>query len=279
MEVNSIHEKLIFTTVRIETTNKDKSTGTGTGFIVQYNVGDKFYPFLVTNKHVVKNTEIGKFEFNVQLSGKPQLGNKYTIQVSKFEDMWIGHKNPEIDVVIAPIASIINETKKKDIEIFYIPIGLDIIPSNENLDLIDAIEEIIFIGYPNGIYDSKNLLPIVRKGITATPPMIDFNGTPTFLIDASIFPGSSGSPVFICNVGSYTKKGEGLYAGSKLIFLGLVASVFVKQDINTVEVVTIPTKDISIVKTSQMIDLGVVFKSSCIVETIESFLKEIGELK
>ena len=115
----------------------------------------------------------------------------------------------------------------------------------------------------------------MRKGITATPANIDFEGQPTFVIDASIFPGSSGSPVFICNVGSYTKKGTNdLFAGTRLMFLGIVASVFIKQDINTLEVITIPAKDVPIVKTNQMIDLGVVFKSSCIVDVITNFLKK-----
>ena len=54
--------------------------------------------------------------------------------------------------------------------------------------------------------------------------------------------------------GSYTKKGTNdLFAGTRLMFLGIVASVFIKQDINTLEVVTIPAKDVPIVKTNQMI--------------------------
>lgn len=46
---------------------------------------------------------------------------------------------------------------------------------------------------------------------------------------------------------------------------------------NAIEMITIPTKDIPIVQTNQMIDLGLVFKSGCVVEAIESLLRKHGE--
>lgn len=63
------------------------------------------------------------------------------------------------------------------------------------------------IGYPNGLWDSQNNLPIIRRGITATSVKKDYNGKKEFLIDAAVFPGSSGSPVFIFNEGSYSVPG------------------------------------------------------------------------
>lgn len=52
------------------------------------------------------------------------------------------------------------------------------------------------IGYPNGLSDQHNNLPIVRRGITATPPSLDFNGQRQFVVDCGCYPGSSGSPIF-----------------------------------------------------------------------------------
>lgn len=275
MEIKSTYENLIFTTVRIETALKNGGRSTGTGFVFNYEHNDKHFLFIVSNKHVVKDAIEGRLEFNLKKDGEPDLGNKYTLTITDFENIWIGHPDTDIDVDITPFVPILNELKKVNVDIYYRAIPASLIPSENITREIDAVEDIIFIGYPNGIYDKKNLLPIVRKGITATPANIDFEGQPTFVIDASIFPGSSGSPVFICNVGSYTKKGTNdLFAGTRLMFLGIVASVFIKQDINTLEVVTIPAKDVPIVKTNQMIDLGVVFKSSCIVEVIENFLNK-----
>jgi len=54
---------------------------------------------------------------------------------------------------------------------------------------LSAIEDIIMIGYPDGIWDSINNQPIIRRGITATQPKNNFNGKQEFLIDAACFPG------------------------------------------------------------------------------------------
>lgn len=51
------------------------------------------------------------------------------------------------------------------------------------------------IGYPLSLIDKKNNLPIVRKGVIATTPTVDFNEDHGFLVDITCQQGSSGSPV------------------------------------------------------------------------------------
>lgn len=275
----SIFENILFTTVRIEASLPDNSTSTGTGFVFNYEKNDKQYFFVVTNKHVVKNSIKGKLAFNLSDGEKPILGKVFTINYSNFESQWIGHPQDDIDVAIMPFAPVLNELYNKGVQIFFKSITSDLIPSDKLLrEDIDAVEDIVFVGYPNDIYDRRNLLPVVRRGITATPVSIDFEGKPAFLIDASIFPGSSGSPVFLCNIGSYSPKGKGLIAGSRIFFLGIVASVFTRKDLNNIELIDIPTGKIPVVATTQMLDLGIVYKSIVIKELIEEFLKTRGEI-
>jgi len=77
------------------------------------------------------------------------------------------------------------------------------------------------IGYPNGIWDEKNNMPIIRRGITATSPKYDYNGLPIFVIDCACFPGSSGSPVLIFDQGGYMDaKGNLNLGGSRVLLLG-----------------------------------------------------------
>jgi hypothetical protein len=275
----SIFENILFTTVRIEASLPDNSTSTGTGFVFNYVRNDKQYLFIVTNKHVIKNSIKGKLTFNQSDGEKPILGKVFTINYSNFESQWIGHPQDDIDVAIMPFAPVLNELYNKGVQIFFKSITSDLIPSDKLLrEDIDAVEDIVFVGYPNDIYDRRNLLPVVRRGITATPVSIDFEGKPAFLIDASIFPGSSGSPVFLCNIGSYSPKGKGLIAGSRIFFLGIVASVFTRKDLNNIELIDIPTGKIPVVATTQMLDLGIVYKSIVIKELIEEFLKTRGEI-
>ena len=191
--------------------------------------------------------------------------------------LWIGHPQEDIDVAIMPFGSTLTELDKKGVQIFFKTITQNLIPTDKVIrEDIDAIEDILFIGYPNNIYDRKNLLPVVRKGITATPIQVDFEEKPVFLIDASIFEGSSGSPVFLCNVGSYSPKGKGLVVGNRFFFLGIVASVFIRKDVNTIELIDIPTRRIPVVATTQMLDLGIVYKSTVIKQLIERYLNALG---
>ena len=51
------------------------------------------------------------------------------------------------------------------------------------------------IGYPRGYYDTFNQYPIVKSGNIASGWSLKFDNKPYFLIDAKLFPGSSGSLV------------------------------------------------------------------------------------
>lgn len=252
---------------------QDKNGNVGTGFIFGYEKDNLNYYFLVTNKHVIENSTDGLLRLHYGDGENPVLGKFKDVKISNFEGRWIKHPKEDIDIAIMPFLPVWEEILKGGEQIFFRAAGLNHIPSDEIIkNEIDAVEDIVFIGYPNDVYDKKNFLPLVRKGITATPISVDFEGRPVFLIDASVFSGSSGSPVFICNVGSYSPKGKSLMSGNRLFFVGIVAAVYYREDLNKIEVMEIPTKIIPMVKTRQMVDIGMVYKSAVIVQIIEDFL-------
>jgi len=272
MEVKSVAEKLFFTTVRIDTINVSGNKGSGTGFICEHRYKDKRYPFIITNKHVVKNAVKGGISFIKKDSDKPKLGDYFRIEIDDFQNQWFGHEDVNVDITIYPLLPIEKHINDLGIEIFYAVTETTLIPYDTKMDEIDAIEDIVFIGYPNGIWDSKNNTPIVRKGTTATPLNIDYEGQKKFLIDASVFGGSSGSPVFIYNSGVYATKNGPAIAGTKIYFIGVVASVYHKNEFNEIISIPIPTDNKPMAVGKQMIDLGVVFKSNTIIEAIEQFI-------
>jgi hypothetical protein len=276
MEPTSISEKLLFNTVRIETSSS-AGQGTGTGYAFSYTSDENNFPFIVTNKHVISGADNGNLYFTRAKNGKAHIGNAYRLEIREgFENIWHGHPDENIDVAITPLVPLVNHIKLQGVDVYIPPIGNDLIPNEDVLKELDAIETITFIGYPNGIWDTHNFLPIMRRGTTATPITIDFKGVKQFLIDASVFPGSSGSPVFILNTGMYTNKHGTTNIASRLLFLGTVASVYFRQDLNEIKKIAQPAIDRSVAISKQMIDLGIVFKASTVTETIESFLTEKG---
>lgn len=283
MKAESAAEQLFFVTVRIETERANKTgspiTSVGTGFIVSHKWDNKEGLFLVTNKHVVKGAQKARFFFMRSDGKNPILGKTYNIEMDNFNKAWFGHPDDKIDVAVIPLSGILSEAQKRKWSIFYRSISKDLLPTAQQEKDLDAIEEIVFVGYPSGIYDTVNYLPVVRTGTTATSLNVNYAGLPQFLIDASVFPGSSGSPVFILNRGSYSPKSGGLVAGNRIIFLGLVSEVYLRNEEGVWKFVDIPTRIVPIVKTQQMIDLGIVVKATTVFEAIDALLKLKGEIQ
>lgn len=266
MKIQTLAQQLLFNTVPIETKDKNGNMlGTGTSFVIAHSFeGHGEELFLVTNKHVIQDAWLGYVYFTHIKGDQPDIGNPFFVEMEGFENQWHGHPAGDIDVAVLPISWQLDLIGKDASKAYYMKISTEIIASKAEIDAMDALRRIIFVGYPNGLFDRKNYTPIIRHGFTATPIQLDFNGRPVFLVDASVFPGSSGSPVF-----SFEESWTGNIINLKL--LGILAAVFTQTDVGTFELVPAPTQVMPIVKTEQMIDLGVVFKAHLIKETIEDF--------
>ncbi|WP_082618256.1 serine protease [Oerskovia sp. Root22] len=270
MLVETIAEKLFFNPVRLEADGPGGSW-TGTGFIYSVNTADGAVQVLVTNKHVLRGAERLKINFMRAAGDRPMMGvGASPILMGLTVDSWVGHREEDIDVAVIPLARIIEAMAQQGEELYFKSITPELTLNDE--DDLDAMEGVLFIGYPSGLFDRVNLLPIARRGWTATPIRVDYNGRPQFLIDASVFPGSSGSPVFILDRGTVTGRSGNVTIGTRVIFLGVLAAVHTRILEGTVEVVTATP----IARFNEPIDLGVVYKASCVLETIDGLLSKHG---
>lgn len=268
MKIETTFEQLFFLTILIESIDKNNNRSFGTGFIIHVKNAYSKELFLVTNKHVIKDANSGILRFHMSEKGNKKNGQGYKLNIPEMENYWIGHSNPDIDVAVMSMSVVLNHAKKKGVELFFTSISNDIFPSIKQLNQFDAVEEIIFVGYPNGIYDQANYLPVIRRGFVASPLQIDYENNPLFLIDASIFPGSSGSPVFLFNKGSYHPREGGVILGNRLYFLGIISSGYFNENIMEKKLSKL-CKVIEYKNTyKQMINLGCVFKSNVILEII-----------
>ena len=272
-------EKLIHSTVRIECDLGGGAISTGTGYFYMFFEGEeKSVPCIVTNKHVVQGAIKGVINLTVAKDGKPQLGNFKSFTIDNFERKCIFHDDENIDLAIFPIAPLLNQAEEAEELFHYIPLAKPTIATDDLLSSLSSMEDIVMIGYPNGIWDSTHNLPIIRRGITATHPRLSYNGKPEFIIDAACFPGSSGSPVFLANIGSFMDASGALCAGSRIALLGTLYAGPIKKATGEIEIIEVPTDTKAISKTDIMINLGYVIQASKLLE-FEPKLRELLEPK
>ena len=132
------------------------------------------------------------------------------------------HTDPTVDIAILRIGDLI--TKRIHGQTNYMSwfaVSVDHLLHNCKIP-VQVADDVIIIGYPRGFYDTHNLFPIVKSGIIATRWGMHFKNKPQFLIDAKLFPGSSGSVVL--SKPTYSTVTDGPIAGSKeahFAFLGV----------------------------------------------------------
>lgn len=129
---------------------------------------------------------------------------------------------------------------------------------------LSVAENVYFIGYPDNRFDEKNNLPLIRTGMIASHPKYDYNGKPIFIIDAQVFPGSSGSPVYIDLTYENMKNGQIVIGKRNLKLLGIVSATMIRN--NQLKSIQTGTKFL----TEEVLGLGIVYKATAIKDLIDS---------
>jgi|APSaa5957512622_1039677.scaffolds.fasta_scaffold64169_2 hypothetical protein len=261
-------EKLMYCTIRLE----DSTGGSGTGFFFNFKINGKIVPTIITNKHVINYNTNESVKFFLHTTKEMGVPNKDSLEIN-FKTTWYFSKDKDLCFCFA--GPIINSLKNsRNEEVFYCGLEKSIIWKNEDLEKLNMIEEVIMVGYPTGLWDKKNNLPLFRKGITSSHPAIDFNDKGIGVIDIACFPGSSGSPIFIQDIGGhFTKEGTLNLGKERLILLGILFEGPLLNSKGEIIVEKIPTKNNISSITPIMINLGYYIKSSEILE-FEKIIKE-----
>lgn len=225
-----LSEKAMYCTVKLtcefEVENEQKFCS-GTGFIFKFfrNVKDS-YPVIITNKHVVQNALRIIFYLNRSTSDNfPLHGDPIEIPLGKnAQKQILYHPDRSIDIAILPIGGIIQYLLDNGDRPYYTGIDSTTIPNNEQWNKFHALEDVLVVGYPNNLEDDINKLPIFIKGNTATYPLINFQNKEEFLINANVYPGSSGSPVFLLDDNFYAKSRKYKSGRDKVKLMGVLFS-------------------------------------------------------
>lgn len=273
IDTSSISSQILFCTVRVVGQKGDGDTSVGTAFFFTFKDSACEFPVLVTNKHVVEGCAKGTFLLHeANQDGKP--AGSLTVAFENFDSQWIGHP-ADVDLCAMPIAPLLRAAQQQGKSVFRRSFTEDQIPTSGMLGSLMALEDVIMVGYPIGLWDSKNNLPILRRGITASHPVVDFEDRPEGLIDIAAFPGSSGSPVSILNQGSFATP-KGISMRSRFLFLGILYGGPQYRADGTMEIVEIPTAQVPSVRTHIPIHIGTYIKSRELLE-IKRVLLELAK--
>jgi S1-C subfamily serine protease len=216
-------ENLVYTTARIECTLAD-GTSVGTGFFFADERGRRF---LVTNRHVVEGA-VGVLlavTSAVATSSAPAIVTQVYFDYVASE--WHVHPDDTVDLCAVSMDVVEIHLAAAGRTAFLTTISVADVPTDADLEDFQAIESVVMIGYPDGIWDHTNNQPVTRRGITATHPHRSYGGRAEFMLDIGCFSGSSGSPVFLYDtIGAMKRNGSVSMRPRRPIFLGVLFEGF-----------------------------------------------------
>lgn len=255
--------QFLFSTVRLRSVYPDGSEGLGTAFFFDLYAPGASRTYLVTNKHVLAGADETVIDFhvgrNIQLNALTPPA-RATVSFRAFDQAWFPHPDPDTDLCVLAVDDLKRLAGGQLDDLFYRQMGSHGVRTEADWAHMPVVTGVAMIGYPIGLWDEVNNLPIVRLGHTATHPSIDFNGRPEVLVDMACFPGSSGSPVVY----------HALELGGAVHhFLGILYGGAVQQVDGKVVMRPAPIKRMAVAESEVMIHLGYVIKGREIVRAME----------
>ena len=199
---------------------------TATGFLYGHPVGEsgeEYRIFLITNRHVVKDVDMLKARFNRPMGADPKIydiplrGNNGSIQ-------WTEH--PSSDVAVVQLLP--KKLEEDGIKFTWIPGDRQLALEQAKKLQISEGDGVFVLGFPMGLAGEKRNYAIVRQGVIAR--IRDWLGghSPTILIDATVFPGNSGGPVFtkpeIASV-------PGTKSNKRSLLIGMISNYLYYEDV------------------------------------------------
>lgn len=263
MSYEMFEHHVVYLTARISVELPDNAgTSIGTGFFYKASLKDesnRSLTLLISNKHVFKDAR-GKLLIGLNRKkedGSPAFGNVHTFQQNGFSNNYYPHPDEDVDLAC------INASAISHSDAFYKNLHDEFLRDIQYEKVVPG-RGVLFVGYPEGRFDVINNLPLIRNGAIASLPSIDFNGRGQIVIDAQVFQGSSGSPVFVEYDGNYH-------------LLGVITETMIRHS----KLQAIPA-NLPQLGVQQILGLGIVIKQRHVKElidyTVEEFITRSGTL-
>ena len=203
-----------------------------TGFLCGYPTGSVnddgrplYYVFLVTNHHVVAEKENITIRMNTLLGDDTQI---YDLGLRGDTTLSGGIVNSSLMDDVAIVALDLAQLTHDGINLEFIPDEFGITREECNEIGVSEGDGVFVLGFPLGVIGDDRNYTIVRQGTIARIQDFLCDKSRTLLIDASVFPGNSGGPVFT-KPEVVSVAGTNANTGCRLI--GMVTSYLPYRDI------------------------------------------------
>jgi len=190
---------LPYTVIRIRAGDPSNTSAvhSGTGFFYRLKSGGNSIPLIVSNKHVLCGKTWIEFDFaSVDTDGARVFGPPTKVRVEPGQIPIFQHPDPDIDLAAMPLNLLLDKFEKGGGNPHVLLLGEGNLAPAHIQSILHASTSVLMVGFPNGIMDEANNLPVVRRGTLATHYKADYLGQTNFVVDIAAFGGSSGSPVF-----------------------------------------------------------------------------------
>lgn len=266
----NIEYGIVRSTVRLLACAGGNVHSTGTGFYYKVEHGGVGKILILTNKHVVAGADSIRFVASTAPSindldevHQPRGRVDQTFEVALQGNLY-PHPDSNIDLCGIDVTVPFGLVVQAGLQHRAVLLDSHWIASAE--DSLRDIEHVVVIGYPIGIWDSHNNMPVARMGTTATHPLAAYQNRRDFLLDIAIFPGSSGSPVFAYQSPFYTLPDGSIAPGSKVKLLGVIWGAIERTQQGEVRVEEIPSAARQIANFNTSLNLGVSLHASAVKE-------------
>lgn len=289
------NDAVLLSLVRISAGKKgEQPSSIGTGFFYRADNGDiaNSKVVIMTNKHVVEGKDYINFTITSSNSmhemdkgGQPADRSDLTHHVDIIRnlapkiDNYFPHPNDEIDLCAIDISSIFMSRIHGSSKVRAHLIDKNDLMTEDEESTVSHVEQIMVCGYPTGLWDKANNMPISRVGHTATNMLTDFNGKREFLVDMPIFGGSSGSPVFRYEVPMYKTSGSNLTLGGRIRLAGIIWGTLNTTQYGEIKIIEVPTCEKQVAEYQTNLSLGIAHPASTIKELASIIGNRINEVQ
>ena len=236
-------------TVRLQAGVDARSlTSVGTGFFykIVHPTTNIAKVLVITNKHVVRGAQVVRFVISsahdisfIDQHAQPVGRTDESVDLNLSGNLY-EHPDSTIDLCGIDVTIPIGQVLQRGTQLRSAFLDFSWLPEVSDKALLRDIEQVLVIGYPRGIWDEHNNMPISRVGTTATHPLARYQGKPNFLVDVAAFGGSSGSPVFTHEGPLFRQRNGAVTPGTKYQFIGVIWGVLEQTVLGQLQQVEVP---------------------------------------